>query len=140
MRDPDRVVEIVREWLFKAENDLKAAVHTLKLGSECPTDIVGFHAQQCVEKYVKGLLAFLDIDVPKTHDIRKLVGLLPRGKRVKMSVAEKRQLTDFASAIRYPESPWPTLAEARKAVALARRVRREVRRLLPRAALRRKKN
>jgi HEPN domain-containing protein len=105
MRDPDRVVEIVREWLFKAENDLKAAVHTLKLASECPTDIVGFHAQQCVEKYVKGLLAFLDIDVPKTHDIRKLVGLLPRGKRVKMSVPEKRQLTDSASAIRYPESP-----------------------------------
>jgi hypothetical protein len=37
------------------------------------------------------------------------------------------------------DSPAPSLAEARKAVAIARRVRRDVRRLLPRAALRRTK-
>jgi hypothetical protein len=48
-------------------------------------------------------------------------------------------LTDYATIIRYPgaglEIP---LSEARQAVAVVRRIRREVRRLLPRAALRRK--
>jgi len=41
---------------------------------------------------------------------------------------------------RYPEAGLDiSLAEARKAVAVARRVRRQVRRLLPKAAVRRRK-
>jgi hypothetical protein len=41
---PERedVLAVVREWVEKAENDLKNAVHTLKLGDECPTDTVCF--------------------------------------------------------------------------------------------------
>jgi HEPN domain-containing protein len=139
MRDPKEVAEVVREWVLKAENDLTNAVHTLKLGAECPTDTVGFHAQQCVEKYLKALLVFLDIDFPKTHDIEELVALLPRRKRAKMSLAEKRRLTRYATVGRYPRAPLVSLVEARKAVALARQIRREVRQMLPRAALRRKK-
>jgi hypothetical protein len=49
-------------------------------------------------------------------------------------------MTKYATIIRYPHAGLDiTLAEARKAVATARRIRREVRRLLPRAALRRLK-
>jgi len=59
---------VAAEWARKAENDLKNATHALKLGAECPTDTVCFHAQQCVEKYLKALLTFLGIDFPKTHD------------------------------------------------------------------------
>ena len=47
------VLRVVEEWVSKAENDLRAATHTLKLESNCPTDTVCFHAQQCVEEYVK---------------------------------------------------------------------------------------
>ncbi len=139
MRDPDRVNAIVAEWVLKAENDLKNAAHTLKLREECPTDTVCFHAQQCVEKYLKALLVFRDINFPKTHDIHSLVGLSPRRNRVKLSLEEQRRLTGYAAALRYPETPSPSLVEARKAVAIARRVRRHVRLLLPRAALRRRK-
>lgn len=38
---------VVAEWVAKAEGDLKTAVHTLKLGPECPTETVAFHAQLC---------------------------------------------------------------------------------------------
>lgn len=31
-----------------AENDIKNAAHTIKLGEQCPTGTVCFHAQQCV--------------------------------------------------------------------------------------------
>jgi len=55
MRDPERLTEVVREWVEKAENDLVAAVHTLTLRERCPSDMVCFHAQQCVEKYLKAI-------------------------------------------------------------------------------------
>ena len=43
----------VRQWVAKAENDLRNAEHTLTLQEECPFDTVCFHAQQCAEKYLK---------------------------------------------------------------------------------------
>jgi len=33
---------VVREWISKAENDLKNAANTLKMGKDCPTDTVCF--------------------------------------------------------------------------------------------------
>ncbi len=57
MPERDRILAVVAEWVEKAEHDLTAASHTLKLGKQCPTDTVCFHAQQCVEKYFKAVLA-----------------------------------------------------------------------------------
>lgn len=58
MSAPDPVIALIREWLAKADNDLKTAAHTLMLGADSPTDTVCFHAQQCVEKPIKALLIF----------------------------------------------------------------------------------
>ena len=88
-----------------------------------------------MEKYLKGLLVFRAINFPKTHDISNLVALLPRRTKIELLLSEQRKLTGYAAALRYPESRLVSLFDARKAVALARRVRRDVRRLLPRAAL-----
>jgi HEPN domain-containing protein len=139
MPDPDRVMTVVGEWVEKAENDLRAAAHILKLAEQCPTDTVCFHAQQCAEKYLKALLVSLKIAFPKTHDLEELVRLLPADVELNLDLPAQRRLTGYAVALRYPEYPPISLVEARKAVALARRVRRDVRRLLPRAALRRRK-
>jgi HEPN domain-containing protein len=56
MPENDKTAVVAREWTAKADNDLKTAAHTLKLGDKCPTDTVCFHAQQCVEKYLKASL------------------------------------------------------------------------------------
>jgi HEPN domain-containing protein len=137
---PDPVIAVVREWLRKAEHDLIAAAHTLTLGKEAPADTVAFHAQQCVEKYIKALLVFRGTPFPKTHNITALRALLPPRLRPKLTVNVQKLLTRYAADLRYPESaPDVTVAEARKAVAIARRVRKEARRHLPRAALRREK-
>ncbi len=45
----ERVLAVVRQWVEKADNDLRTAAHTLTLVENCPTDTVCFHAQQCVE-------------------------------------------------------------------------------------------
>jgi len=131
MRAPDdQRASVVREWV--------AAIHLLKLRASAPTDIVGFHAQQCVEKYLQALLVWHGLGFPKMHNLVRLFELLPAGFHPEMTPAERMRLTDFATATRYPGDSEPiTLAEARRAVALARRVRREWRRWLPRAALKR---
>jgi len=49
----DEALRVIGQWVQKAENDFKTAVHTLKLGKACPTDMVCFHAQQCAEKSLK---------------------------------------------------------------------------------------
>ena len=137
---PKGVITAIREWLAKADNDLKNAVHTLTLGKDCPTDTVCFHAQQCVEKHIKALLVFRATPFPKTHEIAALRALLPPKLRPKLDKQIQENLTAYATDLRYPGSgPDVPLSEARKAVAIPRRVRKEVRRHLPRAALRRQK-
>ncbi len=140
MPTPEAVVRVIREWLRKADNDLKTAAPTLTLGKECPTDTVCFHAQQCVEKHIKALLVFRATPFPRTHDIHELRALLPPKLRPKLDRKVQKRLTDYTAVLRYPDSgPDIPLTEARQAVAIARRVRKEVRRRLPRAALRREK-
>ena len=139
MPEPERVFSVVREWIQKAENDLTNAAHALKLGARCPTDTVCFHAQQCVEKYLKTYLSFAAIDFPKTHDIRLLLALLPKNARPVITLKDQRSLTAYATGARYPGWGEISLAEARRAVAVARRVRKEIRRLLPAKVFRNRK-
>lgn len=139
MREHERAFTVVREWVAKAENDLKNATHTLRLGEDCPTDTVCFHAQQCVEKYLKALLVLDKVDFPKTHNIRTIVSLLLPARRPRLTLEEQRRLTDYATGARYPGWPEISLSEAHQAVAIARRVRREIRRMLPREVLRGRK-
>ncbi|MCD6416646.1 MAG: HEPN domain-containing protein [Planctomycetes bacterium] len=77
MPGSERALTVVREWVSKADNDLKTAAHTLKLGEECPADTVCSHAQRCVEKYIKAMLVWKAIGLPKTHEIAELEALLP---------------------------------------------------------------
>lgn len=135
----EKVFLVVGEWAIKAENDLKNAAQALKLGDDCPTDTVCFHAQQCIEKYLKALLVLEGVDFPKTHDVKVLMALLPKIARPNLDVDEQERITEYAIGPRYPGWPEISLAEARRAVALARRVRKEVRKRLPKVALRRRK-
>lgn len=126
------VLRVVGEWVSKAENDLRTATHTLKLQSGCPTDTVCFHAQQRVEKYVKALLVLRSIPFPKTHDLGVLARTLPESWQPDLSPEQVRRLTDYATVTRYPGDYDPvTLAEARTAIAIARKVRKGARALLP---------
>jgi HEPN domain-containing protein len=71
-------LEIVRQWVEKAENDLTIAAHAIKLRDKCPSDAVCFHGQQCIEKYHKAALVLHGVDFPKTHDLNALARLMPK--------------------------------------------------------------
>jgi len=136
--DPE-TLRVIGEWVQKAENDLTNAAHVLKLGKRCPTDTVCFHAQQCVEKYLKALLVNYGRDAPRTHNISALLLRLPASARSDLTPDEQQRLTRYATVNRYPgDYDAIPLAEARDAVKVARRVRRQIRKRLPRAALRTK--
>ncbi len=68
---------LVNEWVEKAEGDFRVATQLFAM--EDPIyDAVCFHAQQCVEKYLKAVLQDHDIAFPKTHDLVELLGLNER--------------------------------------------------------------
>ncbi|MGD0088825.1 MAG: HEPN domain-containing protein [Planctomycetota bacterium] len=130
------MLETLRQWVLKAEHDLKNTALALRGGRECPTDTVCFHAQQCVEKYMKAFLVLKLIDFPKTHDLDDLAWRSPDTLLPLLSNEERGCLTEYAVVVRYPgEGGEISLAEARRAVRLARQVRSAIRKLLPRAAL-----
>ena len=136
MPEHEHIIEVVRGWVEKAENDLRTAVHILKMEQRCPTDTVCFHAQQCVEKYIKAVLVLDGTDFPRTHDIEQLVSFLPRGILDTWALREQRTLTQYATTTRYPGDYEPiAMAEAKRAVKIARRVRKDIRAALPREAL-----
>ncbi len=137
----EALLAVVSEWIYRAEGDLKNATHVLMLRRQCPTETVAFHAQQCVEKYIKAALTFYEIEFPKVHDIEKLVRLLPPDALAVFPVTEQRTLTSYAVTARYPGDFDPiSLDEARQSVRIARRIRAELRKLLPKAVLLKRTN
>jgi HEPN domain-containing protein len=136
MSAPPDLVAVVRSWVVKADEDLCVAERVLEPADGCPAASVGFHAQQCIEKYVKALLVWRGLESPKTHDLLKLLRLLPASARTGLSADEAETLTDYATVSRYPGEDEPLrYVEAKRAVQVARRTRQRVRKLLPKDAL-----
>ena len=76
MRPPDEVkLELVRQWLAKAEEDFGVAKHLIHENSPYFAT-VGFHAQQAAGEELKALLVWRQIEFPKTHDLDKLLDLV----------------------------------------------------------------
>lgn len=65
-------------------------------------DVVGFHAQQAVEKALKVGLVLADIDFPRSHDLRELADIAADNNiAVPGSIQEARWLTPWAAQLRY---------------------------------------
>ena len=69
---------VAREWISKAENDLKNAANTLKMGEDCPTDTVCFHV------------------------LSSLIVVLPKDLQNLLTGEEQELLTEYATVTRYP--------------------------------------
>lgn len=135
MSERPRIEDLVRSWVEKAEHDLLNIDNNLA-AKEIPWDTVGFHAQQCGEKYLKALLVFHRIDFPKIHDLTELYALLPKDLRPPLDPRLLDRLNPYAIEGRYP-GVWEPVErdEALRAVEAARAVRDAVRRALPPSCL-----
>jgi HEPN domain-containing protein len=138
MSEPHEAFHEIRLWIEKAENDLKAAEHILTIEEDCPFDTVCFHAQQCAEKYFKGVLVFKEVDFPKTHDLRLLMQLVIEQIPLRLEYDTVLKLNRYPIETRYP-GDWEPISrdEAREAVSVARTVREEIRKHLPEESMKR---
>lgn len=120
--------QTVKSWILKAESDLKTAKDELATPQPA-TDTVCFHAQQCVEKYLKAFLVFHGREVRKTHNISDLINecLLLETAFENLFEIGAQDLTDYAVQFRYPgDLLFPTLEETREAVEIAEQVKQFV--------------
>jgi len=124
----DEIRKKVRLWAALADDDLRVAQHTLDIADQCPYRLVAYHAQQCVEKYLKAYLVFSSVDFPFTHNITRLLELCAASSDWAEDITDAEELTPFAIAARYPGEDEPvTRSEAQRAIEVTEHVRRTVR-------------
>lgn len=116
-------------WVEKAEHDLLAAQQMLRRRQPL-TDISTFHAQQCAEKCLKGLLVKYGVSPPRTHDLLVLNALCATcGLLIPVEETALIALSRYAVQTRYPGDD-PTPEEAKYALAIAQTIRKFARALL----------
>nr|VFJ91333.1 MAG: HEPN domain-containing protein [Candidatus Kentron sp. H]VFJ93958.1 MAG: HEPN domain-containing protein [Candidatus Kentron sp. H]VFJ99171.1 MAG: HEPN domain-containing protein [Candidatus Kentron sp. H] len=126
------ILMVVKEWVEKAEDDYRAAAHLLSMADgPIPYTIICFHAQQCVEKYLKAILVDHSLHVPKTHDIEEIVRLLPASLSFNPTAAQMRHLTSFAVDFRYPGGDVTGKVDAEEIMAITGALRASARATLP---------
>ncbi len=94
---------IIERWLEKADHDLGTAIIAQK---HLPTykDIIAFHCQQAVEKYLKAFILNLGLPLKKTHDLVFLLEQIDKYDKIEHDWFERVfELQDFAVEIRYPD-------------------------------------
>jgi HEPN domain-containing protein len=105
-------VDVANVLLAKALGD-EASLRALREHPEVPDEVVGFHAQQAVEKQIKAVLTAHDIPFTKTHELSFLVGLIDENKiDVPPVLEEAEMLTDWAVEFRYEGDEPPALDRA----------------------------
>ncbi len=96
--------DFVREWTVKGDNDLASATFLMNM-RPVPLEIVGFHCQQAVEKYLKGYLVLKGVEPEKTHDLGLLLNRCIIFNSTFSELAETcALLSDYAVKARYPSS------------------------------------
>ena len=93
----------VRQWVEFADKDLALANHTAKTMRPIPYEIVCFHCQQFVEKYLKCFLVSKGQDPPYIHDLVKLANLCETEHSEFGHIKQKCAiLTEYGVQPRYP--------------------------------------
>ena len=94
---------LVKEWIQKAKGDYHTALREYRARKAPNYDAAGFHAQQCIEKYLKALLQKHNKPFLKIHDLLTLMesclSFIPELELQKEPLAF---LNQFSVSFRYP--------------------------------------
>lgn len=91
--------------LSKARDDF-FVVHRLAGEADTPGWVLGFHAEQAVEKALKAVLSSADLAYPRTHNLVMLVELLRKAQLSLPAAADDfGQLVPYGVVLRYEEIP-----------------------------------
>ena len=117
--------KFTKEWIEKAEGDY-LIISKLKPELE-PVWGVCFHAQQCVEKYLKAILQENNREFKRVHDLKPLLedctGFIPELQNHEEKI---RDLSNYAVEERYPGSG-ASKKEAQEAILATEEIRKVIR-------------
>jgi len=115
------VIEITKEWIEDAEEDLKIAKLLVNIS---PTKSAVF-SQQVAEKILKAFLAFHNFRIPKIHIIEKLIKECMKLDKdfENLLEAEIISLSDYYLKKYPPKRRIISVEEARKAIEIAEKVK-----------------
>ena len=118
------------EWIEKAEGDYITTQKLLPTTNPQLYDIIRFHAQQCIETYLKAWLQEANVPAPRRHNLEELLALIV----LPLPVWNKWQpdfkiITEYAVESRYPGDS-ATADNAQHAMHICNEVRQIVRTLL----------
>ena len=101
--------EEARRYLQLADDDAAAFRGLLKL-PDVKFRLACFHAHQSVEKLLKAVLIFHEIDYHRTHDLHTLAtALLKHGLTPPCSPEQLTRLNPFAVTFRYDDTDIPLI-------------------------------
>ena len=114
------------EWVENAEEDY-VVVQLLHQGQNPVYNAICFHAQQCVEKYLKAWLQEANIPFPRTHDLKELLNLIvPTIPIWRAWQADFSKLSEHAVDSRYP-GKFATADDTAHAMRICDEVRQSIR-------------
>jgi hypothetical protein len=95
--------DLAARFARKARSD-EIALEKLADDPDVPDDLIGFHAQQALEKLLKAALAHAGVAPPRIHDLGELIALLGDvGLPTPTSLDEARALVPWAVEFRYDD-------------------------------------
>jgi len=125
----DRESRLPWDWFAKGDQDVQAAV--ILLNQDGPLEIVAFHIQQAIEKYLKGYLLSTGWSLERIHDLEALVQeAIARDAEFSPFLSACQRITEYYIESRYPlgvlseltrEEIVQSLDEARELIAFTRR-------------------
>jgi HEPN domain-containing protein len=117
----------IAEWIAKAEGDYAVALREIRVRRNPNYDDVCFHAQQCIEKYLKAALVSKGRTPVKIHDLTALMRDCIQDFPLWASASRDVDLlSQYAVLFRYPGEN-ATRDKAQRAVDAMRRCREEIR-------------
>lgn len=116
-----------REWVKKAEGDFFTCLREHRARKNPNYDSACFHAQQCIEKYLKARLQISSKNIPRIHDLGTLLKLCSNLEPLWMPwLDDLKTLTYYAVETRYPGET-TTKKQAATALKITKLVRAEIR-------------
>ena len=98
MRDKKLSIQIIK----LAERDINALLGMIEYPKNFDDSVFGFHAQQAVEKLLKAILVFNEIEYKRTHDLQTLFKqVFDLSIALPSDLKELDELTGFAVEFRY---------------------------------------
>lgn len=98
--EPDELAALLAR---KATEDA-VALREFAANTEIADSVLGFHAQQAIEKWLKAVLARHSVDFEYTHDLRHLIALVEgTSLEFPFDTPAVVRLTEYAVPLRYDE-------------------------------------